>query len=104
MEGDTGLGTKIDVTANTPNGIVLYEVKSYPSVTSSIRAAIGQLLEYAYYPNPIANLHQLIIVSHIPIEQPDKEYLEIIRKVIRCEITYQSVDLDTETVSEILSC
>lgn len=100
MENDTGLATRIDIAVNAKEGMLLYEVKSYPSVMISIRAALGQLIEYAYYPNPIENLKELIIVSHIPIEEQDKEYLEIIRKITMLKISYQSVDIDNEVVSE----
>ena len=100
METDTGLATRIDVSVNTDDGLILYEVKSYPSVMITIRAALGQLLEYAYYPSPIQNLKELIIVSHIPIEKVDKEYLEFLRNKTSLKIFYQSVDPDTKLISE----
>jgi len=100
MENDTGLGTRIDISVNTRNGIILYEVKSYPSVMITIRVALGQLLEYAYYPNPINNLKEMIIVSHLPIEADDKEYLEFIRKTTTLKIFYQSVNLKSMSISD----
>jgi hypothetical protein len=100
METDTGLATRIDVSVSTSNGIILYEVKSYPSVMITIRAAIGQLLEYAFYPNPIKDLQEMIIVSHLPIEEEDKEYLEFLRNRTSLKIFYQSVDPNTKLVSE----
>lgn len=100
METDTGLRTRIDVSLNTKDGIILYEIKSYPSVMMTIRVALGQLLEYAYYPNPIENIKEMIIVSHIPIEHEDKEYLEFIRKTTSLNIFYQSIDVDKKVISE----
>lgn len=100
METDTGLGTRIDVSLSTSDGITLYEVKSYPSVMITIRAALGQLLEYSYYPNPIKNFHEMIIVSHLPIEEVDKEYLEFLRNKTSLKIYYQSVDPNTRIISE----
>jgi hypothetical protein len=102
METDTGLTTRIDVSVNSSEGIILYEVKSYPSVMLTIREALGQLLEYAYYPSPIDNLKEIIIVSHIRIGPEDKEYLEFIRQTTSLRLFYQSVDVDKRTISEKL--
>jgi len=99
METDTGLSTRIDVSVNSVEGIILYEVKSYPSVMNSIRAALGQLIEYAYFPYPISNLKEIIIVSHIPINPECREYLELIRNTSSLEVYYQSVDKDKRTIS-----
>ena len=101
IETDTGLSTRIDVSVNSKKGIILYEVKSYASVMISIRIALGQLLEYAYYPNPIENLRALVIVSHIPIDDESKEYLDFIRNTTSLKIFYQSVDLNKKEVSEM---
>ncbi len=100
MESNTGLSTKIDIAVKSKSGMVLYEVKSYPDVTISIREALGQLLEYAYYPTAIPNLKELIIVSHIPIEHTDKQYLDFLRKKTSLKIFYQSIDLHTNLISE----
>lgn len=100
METDTGLATRIDISVRTDKGIILYEVKSYPSVMITIRAALGQLLEYAFYPYPIKNLKEMIIVSHIPIDQENKEYLEFIRQKTSLNIFYQSVDIDNKALSD----
>ncbi len=100
METDTGLGTRIDVSVKTSEGIILYEVKSYPSVMMTIRASLGQLYEYAYYPNPIENLKEMIIVSHLPIEEEDKEYLEFLRNRTSHKIYYQSIDPNSKIISE----
>ena len=67
----------------------------------SIRIAIGQLLEYAYYPNPIENLHALVIVSHIPLDDESKEYLQFLRNTTSLKIFYQSVNLKNEEISKM---
>lgn len=100
METRTGLATRIDISTEVDGFITLYEVKTYPSVTMSIREAIGQLFEYAFYPNPIDNLKEMIIVSHIPIEEVDKEYLELLRSKTSLNIFYQCVDPDKKIISE----
>lgn len=100
METDTGLATRIDVSVCSVDGIILYEVKSYPSVMITIRVAIGQLLEYGYYPNPIEDLVEMIIVSHIPIDEESKEYLEFLRTTTSLKIFYQSINPITKLISD----
>ena len=71
-EHGSGIGTnKVDIIVNTENeGLFFYEIKTYNSVKSSIREAIGQLLEYAMWPNKM-KANQLIIVTqkHNDIEK-----------------------------------
>ena len=102
IETSTGLSTRIDVSVKSPDGIILYEIKTFPSVLISIRNAIGQLLEYAYYPNPINGLKNMVIVSHLPIDIESKEYLSFIRKKTSLRIFYLSVDIDNKRVSDVL--
>jgi len=99
METNTGNNTRIDISVKTKDGITLYEVKSYDEPIISIRNAIGQLLEYAFYPNPIENLNELIIVSHLPILGNDIKYIEQLRKKLGLKVFYQFVDLKKKSVS-----
>ena len=100
MERGTGLSTRIDISVNSKDGIILYEVKTYSSVSYSIREAIGQLLEYAYYPNPVKNLKEMIIVTDLPIEPLDAEYLKYLRKLTSLKIFHQSFNLVNNTLSD----
>lgn len=100
MENDTGLSTRIDILVNRDKGYSLYEVKSYPSVMMSLRNAIGQLLEYAYWPSPLRDHCELIVVSHIPAREEDKKYLEYLRNAFKLNVYYQSIDLEKNTLSE----
>jgi hypothetical protein len=95
-EGDTGMRTKIDLVVHVDKAkYALYEVKSYPSVMISIRNAIGQLLEYAYWPEAISEISELIIVSHIPIDNMAINYLDYLRKS-GIKIHYQHYNLETK--------
>lgn len=53
---------RIDVVARTPAGDVFYEIKTYPSLRACVREAIGQLLEYAFYPDK-SNAVKLVVVA-----------------------------------------
>jgi hypothetical protein len=66
--------TRIDIVVNRHNNIIFYEIKTYSSIITSIREAIGQLLEYSYFPN-CEKANEMIIVSHMPIDENTKLYL-----------------------------
>lgn len=99
-ENDTGLNTRIDITVESPDGLFLYEVKSYSSVMYSIRVALGQLLEYAYWPEPIPNLKELIIVSHIEADTSVKKYMRYLRQITSLNVYYQQYNVTTNELSE----
>jgi len=65
----------------------------------SVRKALGQILEYSYYPDQ-RKAEKLIIVAG---EKPTNElirYLTHIRKLFDLPISYRSFDLDTKTLSD----
>ena len=39
----------VDITVDTPDRLALIEIKSYADARKSIREALGQILEYAYF-------------------------------------------------------
>lgn len=100
MEANTGMGTFIDLVVQVKDGLILYEVKSYVSVMNSIRVALGQLVEYAFYPEAIKQLKELIIVSHISPDESDIEYLKSIRENSSLKVYYQVVDISSRMVSK----
>jgi hypothetical protein len=64
-----------------------YEIKTYPSVLHSIRMAIGQLFEYAYYPN--LNLtREFVIVSHLSATSDELAYLQHLSAVLGVNVRY----------------
>ena len=46
----TGIGTSVDLVVRQPNGYWFYEIKTFLEPRACIREAIGQLLEYAFWP------------------------------------------------------
>ncbi len=101
-EHSSGIGAnKVDIVVNTVNeGMTFYEIKTYNCVKSSIREAIGQLLEYAMWPNKM-KANQLIIVTqkHNDIEEV-KKYFAHLRQRLRLQIYYQWFDIETNELSE----
>jgi hypothetical protein len=91
--------TRIDIVVNGHNNIIFYEIKTYSSIITSIREAIGQLLEYSYFPN-CEKANEMIIVSHMPIDENTKSYLINLRGKFNIPIFYQYFDVETEILSK----
>lgn len=97
-EMDTGSGTAIDVATIEKGRVTFYEIKTSQSVRASIRQAIPQLLEYAYWP-PEQRADELVIVSHLPITRAAKRYLDLLRDQFNLPLSYQQFDLTKNTLT-----
>lgn len=91
-ELDTGNGTTIDVVVQKNGKTTFYEIKTSTSVRASIRQAIPQLLEYAYWPDG-KRADELVIVSHLPISAGAQRYLAFLHQEFRLPLTYRQFDL-----------
>ena len=91
---------RIDIVVNSTDGHIFYEIKTYSVLQLSFRAAIGQLLEYAHFPNG-KYATKLIIVSHLPITQDCQEYLEHLRLLTGLPIYYQQFDLNDQILGSL---
>lgn len=96
-ELETGSGTAVDVATSVDGQIVFYEIKTGSSVRSSIRQALPQLLEYAFWPED-RRAHELVIVSHLPITDAANRYLTFLRKEFGLPLTYKQFDLNTNSL------
>lgn len=98
-ENNTGHGTAIDIAVNDPiKGFTFYEIKTGNSALSCIREALGQIIEYCYYPTN-QNAAKLVIVSPHSIDVNIQLYMKHLRKVLGIEIYYQSYSI-TEGIME----
>lgn len=89
FEHRTGKGTAIDVVARTPeDGIIFYEIKAYSDLRYGMREALGQLLEYAFWPSE-RNAARLVIVSHLTPDAHAKGYLAHLRQLYNMPVYYQ---------------
>lgn len=96
-EVSTGDGTSIDAVLKSKSEYWFYEIKTATSVKASIRQAIPQLLEYAYWPSE-ERASRLIIVSHLPASKISEQYLEMLRNKFGIPIYYQQFCLESETL------
>lgn len=89
----------IDIKAKTQhNTWHFFELKT-DNPKQSIRKALGQILEYAYFPNT-EKAEKLIIISD---EKPNKDvikYLDHIRDKFKLPITYRHFNIETNELSD----
>lgn len=99
-ELNTGNGSLIDLVVRDNNAnFIFYEIKTSYSARRCIREAIGQLLEYAYYPN-VKKAKKLIIVSPNAITSEGKDYLKSIRERFNIPVYYQMYDPEKEALED----
>ncbi|HLO97167.1 MAG TPA: hypothetical protein VK171_01120 [Fimbriimonas sp.] len=99
--GRTGNSGAIDLVIRKANGDdVFYEVKTYVSARMCIREAVGQLMEYSYYPD-CALASELIIVSQAPLGDGDRQYIKLLNKKFSIPVSYMQFDHENERVIEL---
>ncbi len=75
----SGAGTSVDVVVRRPDGYWFYEIKTAHSPRACIREALGQLLEYAFWPGGQEAL-RLVVVGESPLGCDGMEYLRKLRR------------------------
>lgn len=88
-----GRGRCIDLVARRDHGLEFYEIKTDATSRLAIRHAIGQLLEYAYWPAAIRP-SRLFVVSEQPLDAEAAEYLRTLEAETGLSICYRQVIAD----------
>ena len=99
-ERPTTSGGQIDVVVKKNSEFTFYEIKTSHNVRLCIREALGQLLEYAYFPPPPGanRATQLVIVSSNVLTPEAECYLTMLRERFGLPIHYQRYDPDKNTL------
>ncbi|HET9505643.1 MAG TPA: hypothetical protein VFO93_19015 [Hymenobacter sp.] len=97
VESSTGYGTRIDLEVRNPttDARLLFELKSSTGPSSlrpAVREALGQLLEYAFWPNEPARIQSLIIATPNPVNKVLSRFLARLSLPSRVDIEYLQVD------------
>jgi hypothetical protein len=71
---------------------IYYELKSYSSAQACIREALGQLLEYSFWPGA-TKAERLIVVGEAKLDAKGKSYLEYLRQEFALPIEYRRFDM-----------
>jgi len=86
-------GKKIDVVLKNGNKFVFYEIKMNGSAKACIRDAIGQLMEYAYWPNR-ENADLLVVVGEEEIDPKTAIYLKHLKDNYNLPIQYEKISIN----------
>jgi hypothetical protein len=84
----------VDLAVRKGSRLWYYEVKTSQSVKQCIRDAVGQLLEYSYWPGS-QEAKKLIIVGEQRMDPEAAEYLSFLRRKFSIPIEYQQFNLKT---------
>lgn len=86
----SGSGTSVDVVVRRPEGYWFYEIKTAHSPRACIREALGQLLEYAFWPGSQEAL-RLIVAGESPLDEDGRKYLERLKTKFSLPIDYEQI-------------
>jgi hypothetical protein len=85
-------GNKIDVVVNDNGKRIFYEIKTASNARDCIRQALGQILDYAYWPGN-KNADTLVIVGEKAIDKDTKNYLKYLNNKCRIKLEYLQIKL-----------
>lgn len=89
-EQPSGVGTQIDVVVRMKNEYWFYEIKTALTPRACLREAIGQRLEYGYWPGA-QEPSRFIVVGESPTDEDGQEYLCRLRKRFSLPIEYEAI-------------
>lgn len=93
LEQSLVFGVRVDAVVRQGTTYIFYELKVAPTVQACVRAALGQLLEYAYWP-PAERASKLVIVGEAELSSEDREYLCFLRCRFRLPLWYRRLSHD----------
>lgn len=91
-EQPSGVGTQIDVVVKMKNEYWFYEIKTALTPRACLREAIGQLLEYAFWPGA-EEPSRFIVVGESRIDEDGQEYVRRLRKRFSLPIEYEAIEI-----------
>ena len=92
---------RIDITRKTSDGYIFYEIKTYNHLKTSLRNAIGQMFEYAFYPDQ-RRAKKTILVSDIKPDERTIKYINHLKSMFNLPLGYIHFDMKRkEIISEV---
>jgi hypothetical protein len=89
-EQPSGVGTLIDIVVKMKDEYWFYEIKTALTPRACLREAIGQLLEYGFWPGA-QEPTRFIVVGESPIDKDGLEYLSRLRKRFSLPFEYEAI-------------
>jgi hypothetical protein len=89
-ENPSGVGMRIDVVVRRGQEFWFYEIKTADSPRACLREAVGQLLEYAFWPGGQCAT-RLVVVGERAINNEASEYLHRLKAQFSLPIEYEQI-------------
>lgn len=88
---------RVDLVRKDGKDFIFYELKTYRHVRTSIRVALGQILEYALFPkNSYAK--KVVIVTDVPPDAKTETYIRHLVKQVKIPLGFIYFDLKTNAI------
>jgi hypothetical protein len=85
-------GKSIDVVLRQGAEYIFYEIKTCGSAKGCIREALGQVMEYAYWPGE-AHAKRIVVVGEPDIDPDTRNYLEFLKRTFTLPLEYQAISI-----------
>jgi hypothetical protein len=92
-------GKKIDVVLKSSDDFIFYEIKVSGSAKACIRDAMGQLMEYAYWPGK-RNASSLVVIGEEAIDDKTMSYLKYLNNTFALPLHYEQIIIDNSNEAE----
>lgn len=86
----TAGGRPADLVVNLGDVVDVYEIKTSRAPRDCIREAVGQLLEYGYWPGS-PSVRSLFVVGPTPLDADAENYLEALRRAFELPLRYRDI-------------
>lgn len=102
-EHPAGYGAnRIDIVVRDENDFIFYEIKTYPTLKSSVREAIGQLMEYSLWRNCKKAKRLVVVTQPVGDFESARTYFKHLRDTYNLPLYYQSYDFEKNILSEMV--
>lgn len=91
----------VDLKVSNESDVIFYEIKTCTSVKQCVRQAIGQLLEYAAYPDQ-RRASKWIVVGDAMATDDDKKYLAFMRSAYGLPVFYGQFDWANDRLTSVI--
>jgi hypothetical protein len=81
--------TSVDVVVRQKEDYWFYEIKTADSARACLREALGQILEYAFWPPAARAVSHLIIVGEAVMDEECEKYLQVLKRRFSLPVEYQ---------------
>jgi hypothetical protein len=90
VELPSGAGTSVDVVVRDKGQFYFYEIKTAQSPRACLRQALGQILEYSFWPGSQEAI-RLVVVGESSLDEEGAEYLRILKKRFSLPVEYEQI-------------